>query len=135
MRQLHRNGFTLIEALGAAVILGIGIVTAISAFSAMARSEAKSREMETMHRLAVTKYDELIVTTTPPFSNSDSGDFTDRNDTTHVWNLTVTPTGTTNLDALTVQVSRNDSNNGPYAEVDGLFNEPPTTSTTGVSGG
>ena len=129
------KGFTLIEALGASVILGIGIAAAISGFTALGKGEARARDVETMHRLAVQKYDELCATTSP-FTGSQNGDFTDRGDTTHTWSLTVQPSGVQNLDAIIVTVQKTNANPGdPAAEVDGLVNEPPQTSTTAAGGG
>jgi prepilin-type N-terminal cleavage/methylation domain-containing protein len=92
-----RRGFTLIEALAAAALLGVGITAALSALGAIAKTEAAIQDKARMQRMAQEKYDEMVSTNQQALA-SQSGDFTDRNLPGYTWNL--------DLDTVTVTVQK-----------------------------
>jgi prepilin-type N-terminal cleavage/methylation domain-containing protein len=120
------RGFTLLEVLVSAVLLGAGIAGVLGAFSVIARGEDRTREIEKMHRLAVDKYNELRATT-DQFAANDGGDLSDRGEPNYSWALSVDPTGVQNLDAITVKVERknNSADNAPSSEITELLFQPP----------
>lgn len=126
-KRVRSVGFTLIEALVAVVILGIGITAVLGGYSSLTRAEARARESETMHRLAVQKLAELRATT-QTFSGSDKGDFQDWGDTRHEWSLDVQPSGIDSLDAVTVTVTPTSGGPGS-ADATVLVYEPQQTTT------
>jgi prepilin-type N-terminal cleavage/methylation domain-containing protein len=100
-----RRGFTLIEALAAAALLGVGITAALSALGAIAKTEAAIQDKARMQRMAQEKYDEMVSTNQQALA-SQSGDFTDRNLPGYTWNLDVETSQVTNLDTVTVTVQK-----------------------------
>ena len=128
-----RRGFTLYEALGAAVLLGVGVTATMSTLGKIAAGESRAHEKEMLQRLAIEKYDELVTTTQQPLASS-NGDFTDRNITGYTWNLDVEPSSTTDLDTVVITVTKSGaSKSDPVGEMDGLIYIPPATSTTGTA--
>ncbi len=83
-----KRGFTILEGLVAMMLTVVGVGGVILAISGLQKSEMKMDGKEKELRLATEKYQEIIVLTdfTTP-----SGDFTDRNDSDHVWEMTATP--------------------------------------------
>jgi prepilin-type N-terminal cleavage/methylation domain-containing protein len=127
------RGFSLIEVLASLVLLGVGIVSVLAAFSSIASSEARSREVEKMHRLAMVKYDEMRAIT-DTFSGSESGDFTDQGQPDYVWELEVEPTGIENLDAVTITVEKRGQGGDrqPTATVTSLVFQQPEADAGGA---
>lgn len=121
------RGFTLLEAMAAVVLLGIGIVGAMSANAQVIRNEDRARLTERMQRLAQTKLAELVAT--GQASTSTDGDFTDQNQPGVTWNLEVNSSGITNLNNATLTVQESGSANS-YRLDTVLFVPPETTATT-----
>lgn len=122
MSTASNRGFTLVEALVAIMLVGIGVVGAMRGFAVLGRTEASVRETERMQRLALQKYDELVglgETTT-----AQSGDFQDREETRYTWSLEVNPTGIENLDAVSLVVQRRNAS-GDGVRISGLKFTPP----------
>jgi prepilin-type N-terminal cleavage/methylation domain-containing protein len=112
-----KGGFTLLEVLVAAVLLGVGIAAVLGGYSSIAQDEMRAREKEKMQQLAVDKFNELRAMTSS-FTASDNGDFSDRGEPDLEWNLDVEPSGVQNLNAITVMVSRrNASDTSPESAV------------------
>src|SRR4051794_38471747 len=83
-RNKRSKGFTIIEALVALTLAGIGVAGAIEGIRSLTKSQTRMLEGEHMHRLAFEKYQEIIATqdlTTP------SGDFGDRNESGFTWEM------------------------------------------------
>ncbi len=116
------------------VLLGVGIVSVLGAYSAIARSEDRAREVEKMHRLAVGKYSEMRAIT-DTFSGSESGDFTEEGQPDYVWEMAVDPTGIENLDAitLTVELRGRGGEQDPSSSVTGLVFQQPESDTGGTA--
>ncbi len=128
------RGFTLVEVLASVVLLAVGIVSVLTAYSSIARSEDRAREVETMHRLALAKYDELRAIT-DTFSGSESGDFTESGRPDYVWELSVDPTGIENLDAVTLTVERRGrgGERDPSSSITGLVFQQPASDLGGTA--
>jgi prepilin-type N-terminal cleavage/methylation domain-containing protein len=125
------RGFTLIESLAAAALMAVGITASMSALGAVAKEEARAREVDFVQRLARAKYDELVSTNQQTIA-SQSGDFSDRNIQGYTWNLDVESSTVNNLDTVTVTVQKQNGGSGdPEGIVEKLiYISPSTTSTT-----
>jgi prepilin-type N-terminal cleavage/methylation domain-containing protein len=134
-RNSRRSGYTLIEALVSMVIVGIAIVGCLSTLSAMTRSEDRSLMTEKMHRLASEKLDEIIAT--EDFVNTSlSGNFDDRGETGFSWQVEVEPTGESNLDAVSVTITKESGSKAEPIKAIALVYIPESTTsgTTQPSG-
>jgi len=131
IKNIRQRGLSLIESLASITILTIGIVAVISCLGAASRTESRIRQMTIMTDMARHEYDELIATNTS-LSQSQSGDFTEENNTSYKWSADVEQTGVTNLVALTVTVSSatDTSANAVTGHVTGLLYQSPNTTTT-----
>ncbi len=127
----RRRGFTLIEAMAAVVILGIGIVGSVAAFGSLAHSEANARQTEKMVQLAKGKLAELVAT--GQATTAANGDFTDQNEPGYTWDLQVNTSDVTDLDTVTISVNQTNTSKSPV-KIDTLIYVPPaTTATTGAT--
>ncbi len=103
---LARNrGFSLIEVLVALVLAGGGIAGVVTAIGSTDHAEAKVLQAELMQRLAHQKLDELIATSD---TNSQGGVFTTEGYPDYRWTLNNQTTSVTNLQALSVTVTKAD---------------------------
>ena len=133
---MHK-GFTLLEVLIAATLLGVGVAAVLGGVRSVNASEARARQLEVMQRLAVDKYNEIRATT-DTFSDGDSGDFMDRNIQDFTWTLEVEPTGVENVEGVTVTVQKRSQSAGdPVGSVSGTVFEAPqnTAPETGAGAG
>lgn len=128
-RRQRRRGFTLIEAMAAVVLLGIGIVAAMGSFSVLTRSEDRARQTEYMQRLAQAKLAELVAT--GEASTSTTGDFSDQNETEYTWEIEVNTSGITDLDAVTLTVKRTSTSD--QTKLHTLLYVPPDTTSAGAT--
>jgi type II secretory pathway pseudopilin PulG len=120
-----RRGFTLVEAIAATALVGLGVATTLGGMAVLAKGDRELLEREQMQRLAVRKYQEIV--STGMIDTADlKGDFTEENIEDYEWNATVEPSGEENLEVLTVTVNRTGaSEEDPAATVDGLVFNPP----------
>ncbi len=132
-RVNHRShrGFTLIEAMAAVVLLGIGIVGAMGANAQVIQNESRARQTERLQSLARQKLAELVAT--GQATTSTNGDFTDQQEPNVTWNLEVNTSGITNLNAVTLTVQKAGTT-GEY-RLDTLVYVAPLTTTTGAATG
>lgn len=129
-----RRGFTLIEAMAAVVILGIGIVMAMGSFSSITHVEDTARGTERMQRMAQAKLAELVAT--GGAASSTSGDFTEEGEPDVTWSLEVNTSGITDLNAVSITVqAANGGTKSPQAKLDTLVFVPETTTATTSAGG
>jgi prepilin-type N-terminal cleavage/methylation domain-containing protein len=131
MRSARSKGFSLIEAMIASALVAVGVTSALRGYSALSRAQAMLQERDRMQRLAVSKYDELIVT---GLANAPTnGDFQDYNEPRYKWEMAVETTSTLGLDSVQITVTAVSPNNTNQAQVSGLVYTP-ETSTTGATG-
>lgn len=124
-----RFGFSLVEALVAATLAGIGVAAAVGAFGALSRGQARANEKERMVRLAVDKYDELAAMGS---LTNVGGTFADIGEDRYTWEAAVDTTGIENVSQLTITISLSESMNREATEtVTGLVYEEPLS--TGAS--
>jgi prepilin-type N-terminal cleavage/methylation domain-containing protein len=136
-KAIRRSGFSLIEALASVTILGLGIAAVLSGLGAMSKVESRMKRVEEMTRLAQHKFDELVATsTTMTAGSSQSGDFTDQNNSDYVWSCDIQDTGITNLEAVTVTVTmaKDTSPTAPVGKVSTLLYVPATSTSTTTPG-
>ncbi len=128
MRVRHplRRGFSLIEVLVAALLLGFGIVATLECLSSITASQMRTLESERMQRLAIRKYHELLALNELSAGQAD-GDFLDIGEERYTWHADRIATGTTNLDSLRVQVFKKGKETGQPFQVEGLICKPATT--------
>jgi type II secretory pathway pseudopilin PulG len=101
----RRIGFTIVEAVVAVALLGIGISAAIGALGRVISAETVIRERSQMSALAVEKISELRAT--GDYVNAPlEADFDDSDKDRFHWSADLQPTGVENLDRLSVTVSR-----------------------------
>lgn len=120
----RKRGFTLIEAVAAIGLVGIGVASVMGGLAAMAKTDRQLMLREEMQKLAVQKYDEIIATGLIDTAEL-SGDFTEQNNDDFEWEATVEPSGEENLEILSVTVNQVGDTEGPNATVDGLVFRPP----------
>lgn len=120
--------------MAAVVLLGIGIVAAMSANAQIISNESHARRSERLLGLARQKLAELVAT--GQATNSANGDFSDQNQPTVTWNLDVNTSGVTDLNTASMTVQEGSSSD--KFRLDTLIYTPPqnttTTTTTGTTG-
>ncbi len=132
IKPQSRKGFTLVEALAALVLLGVGIAAVVTAQGSLGRTESRMQEMQVMARLAESKLSELMATEAA--NVSDSGDFTEEGDNTHEWETIVDPSGVENVNAIRLIVRKvGGRTNDPEYELNTLQFVPPGDGTAGAA--
>jgi type II secretory pathway pseudopilin PulG len=128
MRRLRR-AFTMIEALMAITLAGVGVAAVVGAMGSVTHAEATALEHEKMQRLAIDKYDELVAT--QDYNNVSSGNFQDRSEDSYDWTCDIETTGVDGLDELTVTVRRSAGDREVELVVSGLIYANQTTAAGG----
>lgn len=100
-----KRGFTVIEALVATVLTGIGVAAAVNGLRSLTLAQAAVLERERMNRYAVAKIDELVAT--GQITNV-GGTFEEFGDDRYLWESSAATTGVENLTQLTVTVRLSD---------------------------
>lgn len=124
--RARKRGFTLIEAMAAVVLLGIGIVGAMGANAQIIQNETRARRSERLQSLGRAKLAELVATGQAAISSN--GDFTDQQEPTVTWSLEVGTSGITDLNTLKLTVQESGASNP--IRLDTLQYVPPQTTTT-----
>lgn len=99
--SVARRGFTVVEALAATVLTGLGVAAAVQGLASLTHAQAIVVERERMNRLAVMKLDELIAT--GQLTNV-GGTFEEMGETRYYWESSVATTGVENLTQLIITV-------------------------------
>ena len=105
-RGRNRLGFSLVEALVAVVLAGVGVAAAVGALGALVKSQARANEKERMTRFAVEKFEELAAMGS---LTNVGGTFENKGEDRYVWEAYVDTTGIENVSQLTVTVSLSES--------------------------
>lgn len=126
MSSGRKRGFTVVEALAATVLTGIGVVAAVQGLASLTLSQAIVVERERMNRLAIMKLEELI--STGQVTNV-GGTFEEMGDSRYYWESSVGTTGVENLSQLivTVRLAENDSRTLEVTTSALAYEEPLTT--------
>jgi type II secretion system protein I len=95
---------TLVEVLVAATIVGLAVTSLLSALGATSQGEARLIEKEEINRIAESKLRELV--TTGEWQFTLSGEFEDPTLSEYSWELETEPTGTENLELLSLVVAK-----------------------------
>lgn len=127
VRNRRCSGFTLIEMLVTTILVAVAIVGVLGAIRAISVADLRARDADLLQRLAVLKLNEFGPVTDPQTADN-KGDFTDQGYPDVQWNLEVLPSGTENLDELTITVTRGDASQ----KLTGLLFVRPTTGSTGA---
>ncbi|MCG9895563.1 MAG: prepilin-type N-terminal cleavage/methylation domain-containing protein [Fimbriimonadaceae bacterium] len=109
-----RKGFSLVEVLAAAVLVGVGVAALFGALSSLSQAQGRMQEREVMVRLADSKLAELAATRT--YLVEPEGGFENPEEQDYRWTAETEPTGTENLDLLRVRVSRTDRDGETISE-------------------
>lgn len=113
------SGFTLVEALAAVTLIGVGIVATMQCLTAVGHSRGRALEGEEMQRLAFRKYDELLALGGLPSGRAEGG-FEEIGERRFTWRANRSATGIAKLDELQVDVMRRGEGDRPGARITGL---------------
>ncbi|MBV6458131.1 MAG: hypothetical protein HONBIEJF_01254 [Fimbriimonadaceae bacterium] len=123
-----KRGFTLVEALVAVVLAGVGIVAAVQGISSTSKAQALMTEKERMLRLASQQFDDLIATGQ---TTSMGGNFEDLGEDRYLWDAEFSPTGEENLSQLEVTVRLSNSAREHEESVTGFVYLQPQSTEVG----
>lgn len=131
MSRGSRRGFSLVEALVAVAVTGVGVTAALGGLRAIASGDARVRQIELMQRLANEKFEEVLATgehASAPLS----GTFEDRGLEGYAFTVDTEPSSTENLQIIRVVVRPADEENPMRAQATGLTFVPPATGEGGA---
>jgi len=124
------QGFTLIEALVAVVLVAIGVVGVMSGIRSINQADSKARVADLLQRLAAQKLSTIGVMQDPS-TDDQKGDFQDQGYPNITWTMDVQPSGADNVDQITITATRGEA----VQTIMGLVFVRPQTSTTSDAGG
>lgn len=122
----QRRGFTLIEVLVTIVLVTLAVVGVLGGIRSLTVADVRAREADLLQRLASQKLNEMG-SVTDPMTAETSGDFTDEGYGDVTWEMTVEPSGTTDLEIVKVTATRGDKSQ----ELTALIYVRPTTGAAG----
>lgn len=108
MGRSRPQAFTLVEMLVTVVLVSIAIVSVLGGIRAISSADLRAREADLLQRLALHKLNEMGPVTDPQTAEN-KGDFTDQGYPDVTWTVDVLPSGTENLDELTVTATRGEA--------------------------
>jgi hypothetical protein len=115
------------EALAAAVLVGVGVTAGMGAIGSMSQTEIRMRESEKLSRLAHMKLDEIMAFGNATNTDTD-GDFEEYGEPNYEFTVEVQPSGVDSLDTILVTAKRSGGDtNSQEAKASGLLFTPPET--------
>lgn len=121
------KGFTVMEALAAAVLVGVGVSAGMAAIGSMSTTEIRMRESEKLSRLAHMKLDEIVSLGNATNTDTD-GTFEEYGEPNYEFNVEVTPSGVDSLDTVLVIAKKSGGDSTTQeARAAGLLFTPPET--------
>jgi type II secretory pathway pseudopilin PulG len=121
------KGFTVMEALAAAVLVGVGVTAGMSAIGSMSQTEIRMRESEKLSRLAHMKLDEIMALGNATNTDTD-GDFEEYGEPNYEFTVEVQPSGIDSLDTILVTAKKSNSDTtSQEGRASGLLFTPPET--------
>ncbi len=130
-RTKWRGAFTLVEMLVTIVVVAVAVVAVFRAIASLTETDIRARDADLLQRLACQKMAEMGGVTDPRTAEN-SGDFADQGYDTVSWTLEVEPSGTLNVEQVTVTAERGELSQ----QVTGLIFQRPLASagSTGDTG-
>ncbi|MEI7576713.1 MAG: hypothetical protein WCK51_07460 [Armatimonadota bacterium] len=126
-RKVRLKGFTIMEALAAAVLVGVGVTAGMSAIGSMSQTEIRMRESEKLSRLAHMKLDEIIALGNATNTDTD-GNFEEYGEPNYEFTVEVQPSGVDSLDTILVIAKKSNSDTtAQEGRARGLLFTPPET--------
>jgi type II secretion system protein I len=126
----RKTGFTLIEALVALALVALALVGVMGGIQSLGKADIKARDADLMQRLVAQKMMTLGVTEDPSTAD-DRGDFADQGHPEIAWQMDVEPSGTDNLNQVTVTATKDNESQA----LTGLVYTRPTTTTAAAATG
>lgn len=115
------------EALAAAVLVGVGVTAGMSAIGSMSQTEIRMRESEKLSRLAHMKLDEIMALGNATNTDTD-GDFEEYGEPNYEFTVEVQPSGIDSLDTILVIAKKSNSDTtAQEVRAGGLIFTPPET--------
>lgn len=108
------RGFTLIEILVAAVLVGVGIAAVLGGLASLSQAQRRLIERETIERLAQSKLKELAATR--EYESVTEGDFSAEGMGKYAWQAATQESGVENLKHLSISVTLENSDLTAKAE-------------------
>lgn len=130
------RGVSLIEALVAATLTGIGVAALLGGLAALVRAETKAVERVGIQHLAVAQLNQLVATR--DYELSTEGDCADLGRPDCVWSLQRDPTGIEGLESVLLRVWEEGKQGRVEASAERLVYLPPDeteSETTPTEGG
>lgn len=104
-RRRRQTGFTLVEVVVTALLVAIAVVGVFGGISSLTASQYHAQTADLLQRLAAEKLGDVAILSAPS-ADGTSGDFSDRGYPNITWSLIDQPSGTTNLDQVTVTTTQ-----------------------------
>ncbi len=121
------KGFTVMEALAAAVLVGVGVTAGMSAIGSMSQTEIRMRESEKLSRLAHSKLEEIMALGNATNTDTD-GNFEEYGEPNYEFTVEVQPSGIDSLDTILVTAKKSNSDTtSQEGRASGLLFTPPET--------
>lgn len=121
------KGFTIMEALAAAVLVGVGVTAGMSAIGSMSQTEIRMRESEKLSRLAHSKLEEIMALGNATNTDTD-GNFEEYGEPNYEFTVEVQPSGIDSLDTILVTTKKSNSDTtSQEGRATGLLFTPPET--------
>ena len=115
------------EALAAAVLVGVGVTAGMSAIGSMSQTEIRMRESEKLSRLAHMKLDEIMALGNATNTDTD-GDLEEYGEPNYEFTVEVQPSGIDSLDTILVIAKKSNSDTtAQEGRAGGLLFTPPET--------
>ena len=129
----RRQAFSLVEAIAAAALVGIGVTGVLTGIRTILATESRARNTDLLQRLAVAKLDE-IGTVVDLQTAENEGDFTEQGYPGVQWTLTVETTDDASVSAVTVEAAQGDNSQSATTWVySGTTDDTATPTTPGAT--
>ncbi|MCC6403136.1 MAG: prepilin-type N-terminal cleavage/methylation domain-containing protein [Fimbriimonadaceae bacterium] len=122
MSNAAHRGFTVIEALVAATLLGVGIAATVSGLASVTRAYSRMEDRAVVTELAQAKYDELIAT--GEWQIATSGTFEEPSYSRFGWTASLEPTALDGVLSFEVIVRPNEGDSRLEGRAAGLARPP-----------
>ncbi|MGE0001547.1 MAG: prepilin-type N-terminal cleavage/methylation domain-containing protein [Fimbriimonadaceae bacterium] len=128
MSNAAHRGFTVVEALVAATLLGVGIAATVSGLAAVTRAYSRMEDRAVVTELAQSKFDELV--STGEWQVATGGTFEDQASSRFSWTATLEPTAVDGVLSFEVVVRPSDGDDRLVGRTLGLVRPADTGGTT-----